>query len=115
MWPWSSNTKVDSNLLVITSPLTVLPGQDEPIPATLEVSVSSGLITKILPHLSSKQDYPQVSLENFLVAPICLPGQVDAHVHLNEPGRTEWEGFATGTAVSALVDLPSGAKVTMAC
>lgn len=26
---------------------------------------------------------------------------VDAHVHLNEPGRTEWEGFETGTAVSA--------------
>lgn len=27
---------------------------------------------------------------------------VDAHVHLNEPGRTEWEGFATGTSVRSL-------------
>ena len=29
---------------------------------------------------------------------LVLPGVVDAHVHLNEPGRAEWEGFATGTA-----------------
>ncbi len=41
-----------------------------------------------------------------------LPGLVDPHVHLNEPGRTEWEGFATGTAAAAaggittLVDMP---------
>src|SRR3954454_8180779 len=27
-----------------------------------------------------------------------FPGGVDAHVHFNEPGRAEWEGFATGTA-----------------
>jgi len=26
-----------------------------------------------------------------------LPGLVDTHVHVNEPGRTEWEGFATAT------------------
>jgi len=30
-----------------------------------------------------------------------LPGLVDSHVHLNEPGRTEWEGFATGTRAAA--------------
>ena len=30
-----------------------------------------------------------------------LPGVVDPHVHLNEPGRTEWEGIATGTAALA--------------
>jgi len=30
-----------------------------------------------------------------------LPGYIDAHVHLNEPGRTSWEGFATGTAALA--------------
>ncbi len=41
-----------------------------------------------------------------------LPGLVDTHVHLNEPGRTEWEGFATATAAAAaggvttLVDMP---------
>jgi allantoinase len=41
-----------------------------------------------------------------------LPGLVDAHTHLNEPGRTEWEGFATGTRAAAaggfttIVDMP---------
>lgn len=32
---------------------------------------------------------------------ILLPGFVDAHVHLNEPGRTSWEGIATGTRALA--------------
>ncbi len=41
-----------------------------------------------------------------------LPGLVDSHVHVNEPGRTEWEGFATATRAAAaggyttLVDMP---------
>ncbi|QFG25175.1 allantoinase AllB [Actinomadura sp. WMMB 499] len=41
-----------------------------------------------------------------------LPGLVDTHVHINEPGRTEWEGFATATraaaagGVTTLVDMP---------
>jgi allantoinase len=41
-----------------------------------------------------------------------LPGIVDTHVHLNEPGRTEWEGFSTATraaaigGVTTLVDMP---------
>jgi allantoinase len=41
-----------------------------------------------------------------------LPGIVDTHVHLNEPGRTEWEGFETATraaalgGVTTLVDMP---------
>ncbi len=41
-----------------------------------------------------------------------LPGLVDSHIHINEPGRTEWEGFATATRAAAaggyttLVDMP---------
>jgi allantoinase len=41
-----------------------------------------------------------------------LPGLVDAHTHINEPGRTEWEGFATATRAAAaggfttLIDMP---------
>jgi allantoinase len=30
-----------------------------------------------------------------------LPGLVDTHVHVNEPGRTEWEGFSTATRAAA--------------
>ena len=41
-----------------------------------------------------------------------LPGLVDSHVHINEPGRTDWEGFSTGTRAAAaggctlIVDMP---------
>jgi allantoinase len=41
-----------------------------------------------------------------------MPGIVDSHVHVNEPGRTQWEGFATATAAAArggittIVDMP---------
>ena len=43
---------------------------------------------------------------------LVLPGLVDTHVHINEPGRTEWEGFATATSAAAaggittLIDMP---------
>ncbi len=43
---------------------------------------------------------------------VLLPGLVDSHVHLNEPGRTDWEGFETGTRAAAaggyttLIDMP---------
>src|SRR6185295_15667022 len=32
---------------------------------------------------------------------VVMPGVVDTHVHLNEPGRTEWEGVETGTRAAA--------------
>ncbi len=43
---------------------------------------------------------------------VLLPGLVDTHVHINEPGRTEWEGFASATraaaagGVTTLIDMP---------
>lgn len=43
---------------------------------------------------------------------VVMPGVVDTHVHINEPGRTEWEGFETATRAAAaggittLVDMP---------
>src|SRR5690349_13528903 len=48
-----------------------------------------------------------------------LPGVIDPHVHINEPGRTEWEGFNTATraalagGLTSLVDMPlNSAPVT---
>jgi allantoinase len=47
-----------------------------------------------------------------LGATALLPGLVDTHVHVNEPGRTEWEGFTTATraaaagGVTAIIDMP---------
>jgi len=43
---------------------------------------------------------------------VLLPGLVDSHVHVNEPGRTDWEGFATATRAAAaggittIIDMP---------
>jgi allantoinase len=43
---------------------------------------------------------------------VLLPGLVDTHVHVNEPGRTQWEGFDTATraaaagGVTTIVDMP---------
>src|ERR1043166_801551 len=43
---------------------------------------------------------------------VVMPGIIDAHVHINEPGRTEWKGFETATrsaaagGITTLVDMP---------
>ncbi len=43
---------------------------------------------------------------------VVMPGLVDTHVHINEPGRTEWEGFATATrsaaagGITTLIEMP---------
>ncbi|MCD0451507.1 allantoinase AllB [Actinocorallia sp. API 0066] len=74
-------------------------------PAT--VVVSDGRVAAILPY----DDAPEgvTDLADDLVL---LPGLVDTHVHVNEPGRTQWEGFATATraaaagGVTTIVDMP---------
>ena len=53
-------------------------------------------------------DCPVEDMKNDVV----MPGLVDTHVHINEPGRTDWEGFETATKAAAaggittLVDMP---------
>src|SRR5690348_15171491 len=55
-----------------------------------DLAVADGCIVAIAPDLSgtSKEEINAEGLHVF-------PGVVDAHVHFNEPGRTNWEGFAT--------------------
>jgi allantoinase len=72
------------------------------------IHIRHGVITKI----SGFDDVPPGSLiyeaRDFAV----MPGLVDTHVHINEPGRTDWEGFATATRAAAaggittLVEMP---------
>src|SRR6267143_3896812 len=72
------------------------------------VLVKDGRIFDILP---SSQIPSQVPVKDYRNDAI-LPGLVDSHVHINEPGRTEWEGFRTATCAAAaggytmLVDMP---------
>ena len=72
------------------------------------VLVEDGRILDVVPPGQLSADIP---VDNFGDAAI-LPGLVDSHVHINEPGRTEWEGFRTATHAAAaggytlLVDMP---------
>ncbi|MFJ6727149.1 MULTISPECIES: allantoinase AllB [unclassified Streptomyces] len=73
------------------------------------VAVSDGTITAVLPHDTPVP--PGTRLED-LGDDVLLPGLVDTHVHVNDPGRTAWEGFWTATRAAAaggittLVDMP---------
>ena len=65
-------------------------------PATL--AVEEGTIRQILDYsFTNSDDGHVVDFGEKLV----LPGLVDTHVHINEPGRTEWEGFDTATQAAA--------------
>ena len=68
------------------------------------VSFKDGRITLV-------GDHTATAIEDFADRYI-LPGLVDPHIHINEPGRTEWEGFETATRAAAaggyscLLDMP---------
>jgi allantoinase len=78
--------------------------------ATGDVAVADGVIAALGPELegAAREEVDARGL-------VLLPGVVDAHVHLNDPGRAHWEGFATGTAALAAggtttaIDMPLNA------
>jgi allantoinase len=83
-----------------------------PRPALLVLQ--NGRIADVMPP-DAAVDVPVLDLGDAAV----LPGIIDPHVHLNEPGRTDWEGFDTGTraalagGLTTLVDMPlNSAPVT---
>ncbi|OAG03625.1 allantoinase [Paraphaeosphaeria sporulosa] len=83
--------------------------------ATIVVSNITGKITSLFHSVLPPTDFPEGTSYTDYSPHILLPGLVDAHVHLNEPGRTEWEGFWTGTraaafgGVTTVVDMPLNA------
>ena len=108
-----------------TTPLTVLVSSRAVIynaqnnlvvsPATITVSPESGTIISILPTVLPPSSFPPDTVYIDHTPHLLIPGLVDAHVHLNEPGRTEWEGFETGTkaaasgGVTTVIDMPLNA------
>ncbi len=72
------------------------------------ISFAEGLITNIVSHKTHDAE----DMGNAII----MPGAIDAHVHVNEPGRTEWEGFDTATQAAAaggittIIDMPLNAS-----
>ena len=73
------------------------------------VGIEGGRITTIEPYDAPARGRHEVRLAD---DEVLLPGLVDTHVHVNEPGRTEWEGFRSATraaaagGVTTIVDMP---------
>ncbi len=74
-----------------------------------EIAVRHGIVLAITPLGSA---LPGQNVVTLAADELLLPGLVDTHVHVNEPGRTDWEGFATATraaaagGVTTLIDMP---------
>ncbi len=72
------------------------------------ILVRDGRITEILPFAAAPAGIPRIDAADALI----MPGVIDTHVHINDPGRADWEGFETGTRAAAaggittIVDMP---------
>jgi len=83
---YTSGTPRSAAVVVDGGRITALPSVDEPVSAREEVVLAAD--------------------------EVLIPGVVDSHVHVNEPGRTAWEGFASATAAAAaggvttIIDMP---------
>lgn len=70
--------------------------------------IKDGLIADVVIGKINSPDFPMEDVGDLVV----MPGIIDSHVHINEPGRTEWEGFETITkaaiagGITTLVDMP---------
>ena len=105
-------------LVVLASTRAVLTLPDDSLvlaPATITISPATGKIVSVVPAVLPRSAFPSTVSYKDYSPRVLLPGLVDAHVHLNEPGRTEWEGFNTGTkaaatgGVTTVVDMPLNA------
>ncbi|MBE0009978.1 MULTISPECIES: allantoinase AllB [unclassified Arthrobacter] len=74
-----------------------------------EVGIVDGRISAVEPLGSGLSGSEIIDLTS---GEVLLPGVLDTHVHVNEPGRTEWEGFASATraaaagGVTTIIDMP---------
>ncbi|KAK4574009.1 Allantoinase [Recurvomyces mirabilis] len=114
--PVNGSPKIEANasdISVLSSSRAVI--EDRLTAATIVISTITGKITSIFHSVLPESSFPPGTPYKDHSPHVLLPGLVDAHVHLNEPGRTEWEGFWTGTraaafgGVTTVVDMPLNA------
>ena len=107
------STSQHSPITILASSRAVISGQLTA--ATIVISTCIGKISSIFHSVLPPSAFPPGTPYVDHSPHILLPGLVDAHVHLNEPGRTEWEGFWTGTqaaasgGVTTVIDMPLNA------
>ena len=76
------------------------------------VLIKDGLIAAVADTLPAGADVMTADIQDLVL----MPGITDPHVHINEPGRTDWEGFETATraavagGITTLVDMPLNAS-----
>ncbi|KAM0713487.1 hypothetical protein Q7P37_010449 [Cladosporium fusiforme] len=105
--------KSRSDITVLTSCRAII--GDSVSEGTIVISTETGKIVEVSDSVLPASDFPPGTQYNDYSPHILMPGLVDAHVHLNEPGRTEWEGFWHGTraaafgGVTTVVDMPLNA------
>ncbi len=74
--------------------------------------LADGKVQDVLPGRVEREGIPFESVGDKVI----MPGVIDAHVHINEPGRTAWEGFETATKAAAaggittLIEMPLNAS-----
>ena len=95
---------LNSTDLIVRGRRVITPEGERPA----SIHIRGGVIAAV----SSFDDMPRSSRVHDAGGSVVMPGPVDTHVHINEPGRTEWEGFATATqaaaagGVTTLIEMP---------
>src|SRR6267143_585672 len=85
-------------MLVIRGQRVVLPDGERPA----SVHIQNGTIAAVAAYRDFPPGADLVDAGDLVIS----PGIVDTHVHVNEPGRTEWEGFDTATRAAAAGVVP---------
>jgi allantoinase len=92
----------------LRSTRVVLPSGVQPA----DIHVADGRILSVTSATSAPNLQPPASNLRDVADLVVMPGIIDTHVHVNDPGRTEWEGFETASAAAAaggvttIVDMP---------
>ena len=82
-------------------PEVIIRGQNVVMPdrvTAAAIHIKQGTIVRVGAYDDLSSDCEVIDAAN---GSIIMPGLVDTHVHVNEPGRTEWEGFRTATHAAA--------------
>lgn len=90
--------------LIIKKGMAVLPDAVEMV----DIAVKNGVIAAMAPTIDERAAREINALGQYV-----LPGMVDVHMHLSEPGRTEWEGYRTGTQAMAAGGITSFAEMPL--